>query len=704
MKIETGFLRRLGSCFVLVGAVALIAGCGGGGSADPQDYTPVEVAIQAGFDTSDADPRGMRFVFDQDIAPSISKSAAKAAARDPADYIAVTDAEGEELSTTRRWLDSRTLMLFAQVKSCATYGVTFKAGFPVSLNEGMAQEQSFSVTFAPDSADANGDCAADPVLVKQYRVIPDPVNPAEPITQSGGVYPFNGLLMGNLDSPLDFVLGGLSSSLLPLYRPVGEFYPTDAANIGDVDNDGRSEFAYVNKYLIIYGLDENGNAEIKTTIDVAGQAVEPRWVGDVTGDGIDDIFGVVDVTKAGTPGAVFEGGENLPLALTLDDAYAILQPPDEVVAWAEVEGLHVGMFAVEGVGDVTGNGVNDIAVAYAAGEIEPPSFPAALVAIHEGAAEEDEAASISKAPLPTTTPITQAKHLIESPAGTGKAFGYSIAGGDIDGDGVTELLIGAPGVVTAGSAYLYGDGDFESPRAIFSAGEVEAASIAKMALPEFLSTVEPEKSFGMGVAIADLISAGPREVIISSPLEYKVYIYSDDVVRSDDGALSLAGTVGVDSAKAVVKLAEGVVFRDELKAAVDAADPNGIMALWGFSIRAQGDPNNDGLESVAIYGKQLGIKYEQIGAECTWALDETGENRECTELLALGVNDGNQRRAAFGDGNAYCDMDADSDAVQIGLSGDLYCSRGRAYALLEDKVVTLEDCCEERAIISTTPV
>jgi hypothetical protein len=219
---------------------------------------------------------------------------------------------------------------------------------------------------------------------------------------------------------------------------------------GDVTGDGRDD-------LIITGHGDNefslwvidGTSQPSGTVDLStavarfsvaqegGMGLRVGRLGDVNGDGIDDLLvGHPGDNNNGGRAFLFLGGSSLQGDLTL-------RQPDGV--YFDTEG-RVG-FSVDIAPDLNGDGLDDMVVGEAYGGVGALQGRVHII-------------------FGRTTPIDRLRLLPTEGADMrflgkdGDQIGWSVAGvGDVDGDGLGDLVIGAPkAAADAGAAYLvFGD-------------------------------------------------------------------------------------------------------------------------------------------------------------------------------------------------------------------------------------------------------
>jgi len=197
----------------------------------------------------------------------------------------------------------------------------------------------------------------------------------------------------------------------------------------------------------------NGDA----TEDYAGISVDAA--GDVNADGIDDLIvgalGASSLTHvdAGRSYVIFGSTQGLPHPFDLGDVNGLNGLILEGGSVAELAGA-----SVSGLGDINGDGIDDLAIG-------------APIADPDGREDAGLAYVVfgSESPLPSPLDLSNlngSNGFAMSGRAAGDRFGGSVSnGGDVNGDGINDLIVGARGVGTMfvpdnGTSYvIFGRGD-----------------------------------------------------------------------------------------------------------------------------------------------------------------------------------------------------------------------------------------------------
>lgn len=312
--------------------------------------------------------------------------------------------------------------------------------------------------------------------------------------------------------------------------------------------------------------------------------------------------------------------ENDILIIEVDDAKAqypiTIDPINKAPDWkTNTNGLLAGLgltapqilsslygYAVCGVGDVNDDGYGDVAV----------SAPA-LIGVLNGSSLASVGAVFVYYGSATGLSPTPAKMLQPNSAVAGALFGMSIDAGDVTGDGINDIVVGAPldhvqvsvflGKIegTVGKVYVFPGGTETATNPTnfltlqMNSSHVNGISIAANAL------------FGFAVAVTeDLNNDGKQDIIVGTP----AYVKTDLILLSTTtGAAFVYLTEKTNNNFSVVQL-DAPSFN--LLGILNVPLLSGISGLmFGFSVDGAGDFNGDGAPDVVV-GAPAGVNLSSL--------------------------------------------------------------------------------------------
>lgn len=578
----SGVMRALFLLLFLFGSAGLMTGCGGSGSEDEATNgeggatgAAIEYTVAGEFALTGTDAKSLLFTFDRDMQGVFDER-----------YVAVTDASGNRIPVELIWLNARTVRIAAPLRFAASYNVAFyttplQASASVSKDDAApAALLSVDFTTGHNPRDVDGDEMADVALINSI------FSPT-----SGFFTPAAFILAGS-----ELVANALIGEEHSLSRGTGwwrrhapselddQDNPRDriariSSIVGDINADGHAEFAvgerdydpdlmeFRDRLLIYSGADPSAPiASFPGGSEMLSSILEVLPAGDVDGDGIADMLvSAREVKKdAAYILGIFKGRAGLAgeIPWEMGSFFAILMGDGRVDSIATLR-------------DFNGDGINDLAVSLSK-VVEPKKsivvdpmavvFEPAGVQLFLGSADPAAFA----APDLTIT-------------GAEERFGASIAGGDVNGDNLSDLLIGAPMALStdgSGHAYL-----MPGSPAVADRTTEEAALV--LSLPD---DDEGAYTFGTSVGIANLSSPAYADMLVGAPEKNRVLLFT-------------GGAAPDATADALLfnNLREGFRSEGKLMGALGQAGPVPFKRL-GIELMNLGDADNDGYEDVMAAG------------------------------------------------------------------------------------------------------
>ncbi len=306
-------------------------------------------------------------------------------------------------------------------------------------------------------------------------------------------------------------------------------------------------------------------------------------------------------------------------------------------------------------GNIDGDGIDDLVIG------APKSGKGAIYVIYGKAINAGNNVDLS--------------NLSSSPSETGfkvegendsEEFGFDVAVGNIDGDGLDEIVVGAPASQdssgnTIGRVYVVnGDKETPSPQQIFAGSTTKA--IANNRVEPNPTTVDVGSSAGFSVAISDGDSDnqvdfngdGFGDILIGAPGYYQAYTYTrptEDVVSGvGDTFSSISDTINENQPSNTLYLNTGRSYIIYGSTDIGNYTPDTLNSDSGFTLAA----NPDNRYSNTVSGFDVSF------------IDINGDKLDDAAIGAPGAN--NNRGAVY---TIFGDSSKKSESVNITSESDL---------------------------------
>jgi Ca2+-binding RTX toxin-like protein len=391
--------------------------------------------------------------------------------------------------------------------------------------------------------------------------------------------------------------------------------------VGAIGGDGGGGFA--GEAYVIYGVagTTRGTLDLTSLAAVDGFIIqgdapgdEAGWsvssAGDVNGDGIDDVIvgarrGDDDGSNAGEAYVIYGVAGTTRGTVDLTG----LSATQGFIIQGDATGDEAG-FSVSAAGDVNGDGIDDLIVGARNGD--------------DGGTDAGEAyviygvAGTTRGTLDLTG-LTAAQGFIIQGDAAGDQAGYSVSSaGDVNGDGIDDLIVGAPygddGGISAGEAYVIYGGSASGFGAVVDLSTLRAAEgfiIQGDAAGDQAGSSVSSAGDVNGDGIGDLIIGASR---------------GDDGGPDAGEAYVIYGVAGAARGRldlTALSAAQGFVIQGD--AAGDYA---------GFSVSSVGDVNGDGIDDV-IVGARRGDDGGTNAGEAYLIYGVAGTTRGTLDLTGL---------------------------------------------------------------------
>lgn len=414
-------------------------------------------------------------------------------------------------------------------------------------------------------------------------------------TPWGAVLPLSTISQG--DGTEGFVLEATS---------INEFVGDSVRGVGDVNGDGYDDVIIgatghsggEGGAYIIFGKESSWNPIIKGTDITGGAASEGVFlmgshtvgqptgdsvtgVGDINGDGIDDLF-VNKPSSSSAYGGYVVFGKQVGWTATMN--LSSIDSTSSLGFRVSISGIvGTSRISVAGNGDVNNDGVNDLVLGVEATDLDENGSAYVIFGKSGGFGSTT---NIDVSALDGTNGFR-----ISGEAPDYKT-GYSVAMGDINSDGVEDVIVGAPGMIhntqSFGGAYvIFGKADW-SGSATLPVSALNGVNGFKFAADDGSGANGDGAEAGRSVAAGDINNDGVDDLMVGAPYAWNGFVNSGEVyvffgqTGWSSGALVDAGSSTLDGTTGFTL--QGTGSGDEA----------------GMSVDAMADINGDGIDDIII--------------------------------------------------------------------------------------------------------
>jgi VCBS repeat-containing protein len=299
------------------------------------------------------------------------------------------------------------------------------------------------------------------------------------------------------------------------------------------------------------------------------------------------------------------------LAIVVNDKDAVypvtIDPLNQTPAWTtSADGILPGLvgqlavnaaygFSVAGLGDVNGDGFDDIAVG-APAMVDLISGTGSLASVGAVFVYFGSSNGLPAVPTVKLQPTTLV---------AGALFGFSIAGGDVNNDGKNDILVGAPldrvtlsigggntANGTVGKAYVFNGATLTTNTTPLLILQLSGTGILENGVNLSVNAL-----FGFSVAVTeDLNNDGKKDMIVGAPTyaSVKVGLLGNRIADVQSGGAFIFLTKAANNSTTLVKLEP--IKQNLLGLGLLTENINGL--LFGYAVDGLGDYNGDGKADV----------------------------------------------------------------------------------------------------------